>query len=80
VQLELSKWLAREKDEDAVDSFSAYTATCMFVSLDTTLARRAAERSAAHKLATADAITSVTAERHDADILTCDGHFKDLER
>lgn len=43
VQLELSKWLSREKDEEAVDSFIAYTATCMVVSLDTTLARRAAE-------------------------------------
>ncbi|MBB4441109.1 MULTISPECIES: type II toxin-antitoxin system VapC family toxin [Rhizobium] len=80
IPLELSKWLAREKDEEAVDSFIAYTATCMVVSLDTTLARRAAEISAAHKLATADAIIYATAERHDADILTCDAHFKDLER
>ncbi|AHF84726.1 twitching motility protein PilT [Rhizobium leguminosarum bv. trifolii WSM1689] len=80
VQLELSKWLAREKDEEAVDSFIAYTATCMVVSLDTTLARRAAEISAAHKLATADAIIYATAECHNADILTCEAHFKDLER
>ncbi|CAK08688.1 putative PIN/PilT family protein [Rhizobium johnstonii 3841] len=35
---------------------------------------------ATHKLATADAIIYATAERHDADILTCDAHFKDLER
>ena len=33
-----------------------------------------------HKLATADAIIYATAEHHDADILTCDAHFKDLDR
>jgi hypothetical protein len=80
IPLELCKWLACEKDEGAVGSFIAYTATCMVVSLDTTLAHRAAEVSATHKLATADAIIYATAERHDADILTCDAHFKNLER
>jgi len=80
VQLELSKWLGRERNEEAVDSFFAYTATCTVVPLDTTLARRAAEISAAYKLATADAIIYATAEHHDADILTCDAHFKDLDR
>ncbi|MBX5157888.1 PIN domain-containing protein [Rhizobium sp. NZLR1b] len=52
----------------------------MVVPLDTTLAHRAAEISAALKLATADAIIYATAEHHDADILTCDVHFKDFER
>ncbi|ACI55762.1 putative nucleic acid-binding protein [Rhizobium leguminosarum] len=32
------------------------------------------------QLATADAIIYATAERHEADILACDAHFKDLER
>ncbi|MBY5899379.1 type II toxin-antitoxin system VapC family toxin [Rhizobium leguminosarum] len=72
--------MASEKDEEAVDSFIAYTATCMVVSLDTTLARRAAEITATHKFATADTIIYATAEHHDADILPCDAHFKDLER
>ena len=80
VQLELSKWLARERDDEAVDGFIAYTARCIVVPLDTVLARRAAEISAALKLATADAIIYATAERHNADILTCDAHFKGLER
>ncbi|EJZ18110.1 PilT protein domain-containing protein [Rhizobium sp. Pop5] len=44
------------------------------------LARRAAEISAALKLANADAIIYATAEHHNADILTCDAHFKGLER
>jgi predicted nucleic acid-binding protein len=80
VQLELAKWLEREHNEDAVDSFFAYTATCIIVPLDTALARRAAEVSAKHKLAPADAIIYTTAELHDADVLTLDAHFKGLDR
>jgi predicted nucleic acid-binding protein len=80
VQFELAKWLERERGEEAVDSFFAYTTTCVVVPLDTTLARRAAEISVTHKLAMADAIIYATAERHGADILTLDAHFKDLDR
>ncbi|NLS15606.1 type II toxin-antitoxin system VapC family toxin [Rhizobium sp. P40RR-XXII] len=79
VQLELSKWLLREKDEDVLDNFIAYTMLCNVTPLDTAIARRAAEISAQHKLATADAIIYATALHLDADILTCDAHFKGLE-
>ncbi|MGA1802710.1 type II toxin-antitoxin system VapC family toxin [Rhizobium sp. HT1-10] len=80
VQLELAKWLGREKGEDAVDQFFAFTATCIVVPLDTTIARLAAETATRHKLAMADAIIHASAELYDADILTCDAHFKGLER
>lgn len=80
VQLELAKWLERERDEDAVDAFFAYTATCIIAPLDTALARRAAEVSAKRKLALADAVIYATAELHDAYVLTLDAHFKDLDR
>lgn len=79
VQLELSKWLLREQDEEAVNSFIAYTTLCHVAPLDTAIARRAAELSAQYKLATADAIIYATALHHDADVLTCDAHFKELE-
>ncbi|MBB4569060.1 type II toxin-antitoxin system VapC family toxin [Rhizobium leucaenae] len=79
VQLELSKWLLREQGEDAVNNFIAYTMSCNVVELDAVIARRAAEISMQHKLATADAIIYATALHHDADVLTCDGHFKELE-
>jgi predicted nucleic acid-binding protein len=79
VQLELSKWLLREKGEDALNNFIAYTILCNVVPLDTVIARRAAEISIQHKLATADAIIYATALHHDADVLTCDAHFKELE-
>ncbi len=80
VQLELAKWLERERNEEAVDSFFAYTATCIVSPLDSTLARRAADLSAERKLALADAVIYATAEQYDADVLTLDAHFKDLER
>ncbi|MBB3607533.1 type II toxin-antitoxin system VapC family toxin [Rhizobium sp. BK602] len=79
VQLELSKWLLREQDEDALNNFIAYTMLCKIVPLDTAIARRAAEICMQHKLATADAIIYATALQHDADVLTCDAHFKGLE-
>lgn len=79
VQLELSKWLLREQDEDALNNFIAYTMLCRIVPLDTAIARRAAEICAQHKLATADAIIYATALQNEADILTCDAHFEGLE-
>ncbi|WFS02803.1 type II toxin-antitoxin system VapC family toxin [Rhizobium tumorigenes] len=80
VQLELSKWLSREKGEEAVDQFFAFTATCIIAPLDTAMARLAAETATRHKLSIADAIIHATAETYDADILTCDAHFKGLAR
>ena len=78
VQLELSKWLLREADEDRADSVIAHTQTCVVVPLDTDIALLAAELHQRHKLATADAIVYATAQRQGADLLTCDTHFEGL--
>ena len=78
VQLELSKWLAREMDEQHADQIIANTRQCVVVPLDTTIALRAAELCRAHKLATADAIVYATALEHGAELLTCDAHFDGL--
>jgi len=78
VQLELSKWLARELGEDQADQVIAYTQKCVVVPLDTTVALLAADLHRAHKLATADAIVYATARHQGAELLTCDAHFKDL--
>jgi predicted nucleic acid-binding protein len=78
VQLELSKWLLRERGEDAADSVMAYTQKCVVVPLDTTLALRAAALHREHRLATADAIVYATAQQAGADLLTCDAHFEGL--
>ena len=80
VQLELSKWLLREADEDRADSVIAHTQTCVVVPLDTDIALLAAELHQRHKLATADAIVYATAQRQGADLLTCDTHFEGLPK
>lgn len=78
VQLELSKWLMRELGEEQADLVIAYTQKCIVVPLDTTIALLAADLHREHKLATADAIVYATARHQDAELLTCDAHFKGL--
>jgi predicted nucleic acid-binding protein len=78
VQLELAKWLTREAGEDKADQAVAFTQTCVVVPLDTKIALLAADMCRRHRLATADAIVYATAMEHEADLLTCDGHFDGL--
>lgn len=78
VQLELAKWLRREAGEDKADQVIAFTRTCRVIALDTRIALAAAELSATHRLATADAIVYATARAHEAELLTCDKHFAGL--
>jgi predicted nucleic acid-binding protein len=78
VQLELSKWLMRELGEEQADQAIAYTQKCLVVPLDTSIALLAADLHRHYKLATADAIVYATAQKHGADLLTCDAHFKGL--
>lgn len=78
VQLELAKWLLRERDEDEADRFIAYTLRCVVVPLDTEIALLAADMHCRHKLATADAIVFATAWQQKAELVTCDTHFAGL--
>lgn len=78
VQLELSKWLVRELDEEQADQVIAYTQKCVVVPLDTAIALLAADLHREHKLATADAIVYATARHQGAELLTCDSHFEGL--
>jgi predicted nucleic acid-binding protein len=78
VQHELAKWLTRELGEKTSKEVIAFTNTCRVVELDTRTALFAADLSRQHKLATADAIIYATVLRQNADLLTCDAHFKDL--
>ena len=78
VQLELSKWLLRERGEDEADVVIAYTQKCQVWPLDTTTALRAAELHREYKLATADAIVYASALLSGAQLLTCDAHFDGL--
>ena len=78
VQLELAKWLTRERSEEDADLAIAYTMTCRVVPLDTALALRAAEISRQNRLSTADAIVYATALALRAELITCDAHFEGL--
>jgi predicted nucleic acid-binding protein len=78
VQLELSKWLLRERGEEQADTVIAYTQKCVVLPLDTRLALLAATLHRSHRLATADAIVYATAQQAGAELLTCDAHFAGL--
>jgi predicted nucleic acid-binding protein len=80
VQLEIAKWLKREISEEVMDRALAYMERCAIIPLNTRIALQAAEICAAHKLATADAIVYATALESGAQLLTCDAHFKGLDR
>ena len=80
VQLELAKWLTREATDLSRNATLAYLSRCIVAPMDTEIAFLAAEFCATAKLSTADAIIYATATHYGADLLTCDGHFKDLPR
>ena len=78
VQLELAKWLTRERGEEVADEIIAFTQKCIVVPLDTSIAVYAADLCRQHKLATADAVIYATAQKLEADLLTCDANFMGL--
>jgi predicted nucleic acid-binding protein len=78
VQFELAKWLTREVTEDRKEAVLANTTQCVVVPLDTPIALRSAQVSREQKLSAADAIIYATALAYDAELVTCDAHFKDL--
>jgi predicted nucleic acid-binding protein len=78
VQMEMCKWLMREKGQEPAERFISYTTECVVVELSTEIALEAAEVSRRFKLSTADAIIYATARLLDADLLTCDRHFENL--
>ncbi|MSP03591.1 MAG: type II toxin-antitoxin system VapC family toxin [Acetobacteraceae bacterium] len=78
VQLELAKWLTRRLGVEAAETVIAFYDTCEIADLNTKTALAAADLSARHRLATADAIIYATAQAYGADVLTCDRHFESL--
>jgi predicted nucleic acid-binding protein len=78
VQYEIFKWLSRERSSDEANLAITFTGECIVQELTTELALVAAELAAEHKLHTTDALIFATARHHEAMLLTCDAHFKDL--
>jgi predicted nucleic acid-binding protein len=80
VQLELAKWLERERLDQAADDVIAFSSQCIVAPLMTATALEAATLAVQHRLSTADAIIYATALVYQADLLTCDRQFQGLPR
>ena len=76
VQYELRRWALRELGEDQADRIIAATRNAQIVPLDETTALHAATLAQQYKLAAADALIYASALRHQATLVTCDGHFE----
>jgi predicted nucleic acid-binding protein len=72
--------MARYLHDDDAATAMAYTTRCVVIGLDTSIALKAARLSIDTKLTMADAIIYATALHVGADLLTCDAHFKNLDR
>ena len=78
VVYELRKWLARHMESEAADELMTLVLTAHVVEPTSTIVLQAAELSRAHKLHAMDALIYATALEHNAELVTCDAHFKDL--
>jgi len=78
VQYELVHWALRTVGSKAGEEIVAQSSQGTVAPLSSTLAESAAEVAEAHGLAMADAVIYATALANDADLLTCDAHFKGL--
>ncbi len=78
VQYEIFKWLSRERTGDEATLAITFTGECHVQELTTEIALLAAELAAIHRLHTTDAIIFASAQSHEAALVTCDAHFKDL--
>ena len=78
VQYEIFKWLSRERTSEDATLAITFTGECDVRDLSTDIAILAAELSASRGLHATDAIIFATAQIHEAPLVTCDAHFKDL--
>ena len=78
VLYELSKWLARNSGAEEADEFMAAMLTAQVIEPTPSIALQAAELSVTYKLHALDALIYATALEHDAELVTCDAHFKGL--
>ena len=80
IQLELYKWICREKNQDTALEIIGVTEKATIVPLDTHLALFAADAAKQYQLAMADAIIYATAQKYDIELITSDEHFEKLPR
>ena len=78
VQYEIFKWLSRERTIEEATLAITFAGECQVQELTTEVAMLAAELSALHGMHATDAIIFATAQLHEAPLVTCDAHFRDL--
>lgn len=78
VLYEVSKWLARTMDSQAADQVMVTLQSAEVVDATSSIALQAAELSITYKLHAIDALIYATALEYDAELVTCDAHFKGL--
>ena len=78
VYYELRRWALREYGVKHADNLQAGLQAMTVAPLEAIIALHAADLADAHKLSAADAIIYATALRHNAQLVTCDAHFKGL--
>ena len=78
VYYELRRWALREYSVRYADQLQAGLQAFTVAPLDAIVALHAADLADEFKLSTADALIYATALRHDAELVTCDAHFKGL--
>ena len=80
VLYEVSKWATRNMGSQEADQVLVSLLTGNVVEPNASIALHAAELSVTYKLHALDALIYATALEHDAELVTCDAHFKGLPR
>lgn len=78
VQFELRRWALREYEASRADFIVLALREAVIVQTGERVAFLAADLARKHKLYALDALIYATALEHDAQLVTCDAHFKDL--
>ena len=78
VQFELRRWALREYDAARANTIALALREAVGVQTGERVAFLAADLAKVHKLHAMDALIYATALEHDAQLVTCDAHFKDL--
>lgn len=78
VQFELRRWSLRQYSEAKVNQITLTLRETNVVQTSERITLLAAELASQHKLHALDALIYATALEHDAELVTCDAHFKDL--
>ncbi len=78
VQFELRRWALREFGEPRADQIVLATREAHVLQTTESIVLLAADLATLYKLHALDALIYATALRHDAQLVTCDAHFKGL--